>query len=228
MKTTTRQLILAISFILLPSSFILCLSGCNVMGVAANALPLPTIQAEYKGLAGQSVGVLVWADRGIAVDWPSLSLDTAQAIQTQLQQIQHNSPKMKELTGTTFPVKPASIVRYLRDHPELDNTDVKQVAPRFGVQRLIYVEIDDFSTRAAASVELYRGTLNGAMKIVEVDASGQPRIVYEENDIKVVFPPKAAEDGEVRGNDAQYYVGTVKEFATHIVWRVVPHQEEEP
>jgi hypothetical protein len=201
--------------------------GCNVLGVAAQALPPPTIQAQYKGLAGQSVGVLVWADRGVSVDWPALSLDSAQAIQIQLQQTQQKDPKMKELAGATFPVKPASILRYLRDHPELDYTDVKSVAPRFGVQRLIYVEIDDFSTRAAASLELYRGSMSGSMKVVEIDASGQARIAYEENDIKALFPPKVSEDGEVRGNDAQYYVGTVREFATRIVWRVVPHQEEE-
>jgi hypothetical protein len=222
----TRRLRLLSILYLLPSILVFS-PGCNVLGVAANALPAPTIQAEYKNLAGQSVGVLVWVDRGIAVDWPTLSLDTAQAIQTQLQQIQHQNPKMKELAGATFPLKPESILRYLHDHPELDFTDVKQVAPRFGVQRLIYVEVDDFSTRAAASLELYRGNMTGSMKVIEIDASGQARIAYEENDIKAVFPPKASEDGEVRGNDAEYYVGTVKEFATRITWRVTPHQEEE-
>src|SRR5438045_3725794 len=165
---------------LLSSILLFPLCGCNVVGAAANALPPPIITPQYKGLAGQSVGVLVWADRGIHIDWPSLPLDTAGAIQNQLQAKQKD--KLKELRDTQFPVKPASIIRYMRDHPELENTDITQVAPRFGVSRLIYVEVNDFSTRAAASLELFRGSMGGSMKVIEIQ-NGQAKVVYEENNL---------------------------------------------
>ena len=32
-------------------------SGCAILGVASSALPPPTIQPRYTGLAGQKVGV---------------------------------------------------------------------------------------------------------------------------------------------------------------------------
>src|SRR5215210_3914390 len=73
-------------FILLPSSFILILSGCQVIGVAAQALPPPTVVPNYKGLAGQTVGVMVWADRGMRIEWQALQLDLANTIQSNLQQ----------------------------------------------------------------------------------------------------------------------------------------------
>ena len=59
----TKNCALCIFFILLPSSFIL--TGCNVIGAAARVLPATTIRPRYTGLAGQSIGVMAWADRGV-------------------------------------------------------------------------------------------------------------------------------------------------------------------
>src|SRR5215213_2725554 len=90
---------------------LLSLAGCNALGVAAYKLtPPPTIKPKYTNLQNQSIGVMVWADRGLRIDWPSLQLDLANTIQTKL-----NNPenaKKKELKGVTYPVQPASIVRY--------------------------------------------------------------------------------------------------------------------
>src|SRR5687768_264468 len=94
-------------------SILLVLSGCNVLGIAAQALPPPTVKPDYTGFAGQTVGVMVWADRGIRIDWPTVRLDLANAIQARLA----SSVKAKELAGTSYPVSPASIVRYQEDHP---------------------------------------------------------------------------------------------------------------
>src|SRR2546423_5152029 len=119
-------------FCILHSAFCVCLafcislSGCNIVGAGLHALPPPVIEAQYRNLAGQSVGVLVWCDRGISIDWPSLPLDTANAIENNL--LVRQKSKIAELKGTRFDVKPASILRYMRDHPELQNTDIAQIA----------------------------------------------------------------------------------------------------
>src|SRR2546423_15663507 len=123
MNCDWRKSILRTFFILLPSSFILISSpGCNILGAGLHALPPPVIEPQYSNLSGQSVGVLVWCDRGIQIDWPSLPLDTANAIQNNL--LVRQKSNISELKGTKFDVKPASLLRYMRDHPELQNTDV--------------------------------------------------------------------------------------------------------
>src|SRR5215212_9913472 len=107
------------SFFLLPS----LLAGCAVLGVAAYKLaPPPTIHPEYTGLKGQSVGIMVWADRGIRIDWPNLQLDLANAVQNQLA-----ASKKKELEGAQLNVQPASIVRYQRDHPQIEAMNITEV-----------------------------------------------------------------------------------------------------
>src|SRR4051794_12010822 len=129
--------------------------GCNVIGVAANALPPPKVGAKYKGLAGQKVGVMVWADRATAINWPDLALALGGAVQAKMEAAQHE--KLEEVKDVISPSPPASYLRFEREHPEIAAEDVTTFAPRLGVTRLIYVEITDFTTRAAASQELFRG-----------------------------------------------------------------------
>ena len=199
------------------------IAGCNVLGWAAYVAPRPIVQPKYGGLPGHSVGILVWADRAIQIDWPTLPLDTASSLQKKFQDSQ---VKKHEKEQMTFPVQPASILRYIEDHPEVTAQDITEVAPKLGVERLIYIEIDDFTTKAPASLDLYRGSMSGTLKVVEVDGS-TAKVVYEEDGIKVVYPPKVPEDGTPRGNNYQFYLGTIDAYTTEIFHRLVPYRPEE-
>jgi len=55
-------------------------SSCAALGLVAQAIPI-TVHARYPGLKGQTVGVLVWADRGILIDWDPIRLDLAHALE---------------------------------------------------------------------------------------------------------------------------------------------------
>src|SRR3954467_14758543 len=128
----SRRLRFLIPFFLLPFSFFL--QGCAILGVGAAMMPPPTIQPRYTGLAGEKVGVMVWTDPGIRIDWPAVQVDLANAVQNKL----IANPKAKSLLKTTYPVQPASIARYQQDHPEVETMPVTEVAPRLGgLSRLI-------------------------------------------------------------------------------------------
>jgi hypothetical protein len=197
-------------------------SGCAVAGaVAGKVLPPPTIHPKYLGLAGQSVGVMVWTDRGVQVDYPSLALDLANSTQKKLMA----ETKTEELKKSFFPVQPASIARYQMDHPTLDFKDVTEVAPKLGVNRLIYLEIEDFSTRAPGSVELFRGSMTTTLKVVEIDGDSA-KVAYEENGIKATFPANVPPDGTPDGDDVRFYAGTIDAMSTQVRQRLVSYQEE--
>jgi hypothetical protein len=214
----TNTIALGRAILLLMS--IALLGGCDVpSAIAGKVLPPETIKPRYAGLKGQSIGVMVWTDRGLQIDYPSLSLDLANSIQKKLMA----STDKPELKGSIFPVQPASIARYMLDHPSFDMKHVTEVAPRFGVTRLIYVEVDDFGTRAPASVELYRGHMEATLKVVEI--TGQTaRVAFEQNAIKTSFPPKVPEDGTPDGDDVRFYSGTVDSMSTEVVNQVVSHE----
>ncbi len=208
----------AFLFILLPSSFILCYCvGCGAVGALAHAVPQYKAPA-YSGLSGQPVGVMVWADRGVRIDWSSIQFDLANLLQDKLQK-----SDAKELKGVTWPVLPASIVRYQRDHPGIEAMPITDVAPKLGVSRLIYVEIEGFSTRSESSLQMFRGNAIATLKIVEVNG-GEAKVAYQENGVRAFFPAKSPPEGILNANDALMYRGTVVALADEIVKRLTTYE----
>src|SRR5947207_12601744 len=155
-----RAILLVGLFCVLP-----LMQGCDAIGVALHAMPPPTVLPRYTKLDNQSVAVMVWVDRGTRIDFPTIQVDLARMIQQKLQAKQAES-KGKVLAGTSFPIPPASIVKYQQDHPELEGTPIATVAPRFNVSRLIYVELEQFATRSDLAVDLFRGTGEASVRVL--------------------------------------------------------------
>lgn len=198
-------------------------SGCQYLGLLAYTAPDPTVGPKYKGLADQKVAVMVWADPGTAIDWPHLQLDVARGIESRLQDAARKPDKYKELKGTVFPA-PESVVRYQHDHPESAVQSVTEFAPKLDITRLIYIEIQQFSTRPEESQELYRGDLVGNVKLVEV-ANGRATVKFTEENIKVVYPEKSPEEGVPAGSDTQMYEKAVDAFSEQVANRFMTHIE---
>ena len=183
--------------------FLLLLAGCEVpSAIAGKVLPGETIKPKYVGMVGQSIGVMVWTDRGVQIDYPSLNLDLANSVQKKLMSASNKS----ELKGAIFPVQPASIARYVIDHPHF------------------YAEVEEFGTRAPASVELYRGHMEATLKVIEISGD-KASVVFEDNDLRCSFPPKVPEDGTPDGDDVRFYAGTVDAMSTEIINRLVSHEK---
>lgn len=206
---------------LLLTAYCALLSGCQALGYIASSAP-QTVAARYKGLKGQTVGVMVWADAGLRMDWGSrLQSDLALSVQNKL-----STSKAEEIKETTFPVDPRSIVRYQQDYPHVEATDILKVAPKLGVSRLIYIEIEQFTTRSSQAVDLLRGEASATVKVIEVGADKTAKVGYVENSIRVVFPPKSTPEG-IPGSDMYpFYLGTVDQLATAVANRFIKHEEE--
>jgi hypothetical protein len=197
------------------------LSSCVALGVAASKMPPATVLPKYERLANQSVGVMVWCDQGLKTDWNSIHLDLANSLQKRLQ-----SSKDRQLKGATFPFPPASMVRWQHDHPEDDGSPITMIAPRLGVSRLIYIELEDFTTRSDLSVDLFRGSAKATVKVVEVEG-GKANVAYTEQNIAAAFPSKAPREGLPGAGDYKIYAGTIDALAAQISKIFLRHPEEE-
>lgn len=198
----------------------LAAAGCTILGLAAHAVPEGNVPAKYNDLRGHSVAVLVWVPRGLEIEYPSLRLDLVTAIQSRLKDAQ--KARKKELKDATFPHAPASLVRFQEDHPELEQSPIITVAPRLGVQRLIYIELENFQTRSDHSVDLFRGSATLALRVVAVE-NGQAKAVYEESGLNMLYPPTAPPEGIPGAGDARIYRGTVDQLATGVARRFYAH-----
>jgi hypothetical protein len=199
---------------------LICLlaGGCNIIApIVAKTVP-ETEKPKYVGLQGQTVGVMVWADRAIRMDWERIQLDVANAIQSAMQ-----TSGAGELRGAVYSVQPASIVRFQYDHPELETAPITDYAAQFGVSRLIYVELEKFSTRSDLTYQMFRGSAVATLRVIEINGN-TAKIVYEENGITAGFPKKGPSEGEVVGTDSAFYGGTVRVLAEEIVKRLTTHE----
>lgn len=204
---------------------LLCaLNGCSIIGVAAHALPPPTVPASYKNLPGHTVAVMVSVDRAIQIDFPSIQLDLASAIQSKLK-VAQKADKPAELKDTKWTIDPRSVVKYQQDHPDVEAMPVTSVAPALGAERVIFVEIENFQTRSEASIELFRGVATATLKVVEVDGPNA-KTVYEENTIRAASPQKPVE-GIPNSTDYKTYLATMDELSTQIAVRFFPHPQDE-
>jgi hypothetical protein len=224
----TRRLTMAAAGLLLLAP----LGGCDqlgaLLGVGLQAIP-KTVDAAYKGLAGQRVVVMVWADKGVKQDFESLPGDVAAALQDKLINVQ-KSDSPDALKGMTFPFATATVVQSQEDHPEWQYLSATDVAVKFRATRLIYVEVTDFATRSAASLELYKGTLSATLKVIRIDDDGHDHVTakvdYQSDPIDIVFPKDSPKDGLPNRADAQVAQGTIDAFADLVSKKFYKHDED--
>ncbi len=220
-----RPLLMSAAALIVGSSLLVTAPGCGaIAGNLAKAMPAAEVPASYKRLKGQSVAVMVWADAAIRADWPRLQSDITSSVLDKLEQAK--KAKTPEFEGTTFPLRAPSIIRFQEDHPELEAEPVADVATRLGISRLIYIEISGFQTRSDLSVDLYRGSISGSVKVIEV-SNNKGKVAYQEDDIKSLYPPKSPEEGLPASSDDRIYGGTVDRFTAEVATRFVPHPEPE-
>lgn len=216
----SRRATLALLAILAP----LAAAGCAALGVAANAMPKPPIPPKVV-LAGKSVGVMVWADRGLRTAWPNVQENLGGGVQQRLLVAQE--AKQKELEFITFPFPAASFVRWQRDNPEAEYEPITTVAPRLHVQRLIYVELNALETRSSNAMALYRGSADASLKCFAVDDPTKPATLLYEERITVKYPKSSTDDGRPDSTDEKMYVGALTSLADEIAKRFVEHPAED-
>lgn len=197
-------------------------TGCAALGAVAYATSSTVkVKPYYTGLKGQSVGVIVSADQALRIDHPALQLDIARGTWGKLQKTQEN--KAEELAGTTFPpgARPEAIYTFQQNHPGLTESMI-ELAPRFGVTRLIHIEVADFQLHPEQVPDLDRGYLSARVQVIEVDG-GKGKVGFDER-IKVVFPETAPEEGVPGYGEAGTRRGVLDAFTTSVIQKFVTYE----
>ena len=206
------------------AGLVLCfLVGCEGDTGLAGDSDHPKPEHTYTGLKNQKCAVIVWTDLRIRHEYGQIQRDLARLVQNQLtaQNLskEDRDDKKKAKPAIEF-VDAASVVRFQREHPEIDGAPITDVAPRLGAGRVIYVEIEDFSAQSPTSIMILKGTAQATLRVVEV-ADRKAKVVFEEAGIKAAYPPHAPE-GVVptdKVNVRTIYEGTLTELGNQIAAR---------
>ena len=146
---------------------------CAVGGCAAEQQQknkwVETPASYYEGLKGHSCAVMVWADWRTRTEYNQVQLDLGKKLTSALDEnLRPKEGKKNEGPAVQF-TNPASVVRYQREHPEVMSMPIAEVAPRLQAQRVVYVELEEFSAHSAEAVMVLKGNARATLRVVVVD-----------------------------------------------------------
>lgn len=161
----------------------LCLPGCIIpaaiggMAESYHRTGTSEIPAEYRGIEGKSFAVVVTASRMIEGEHPGLTARIIQRVNDRL--IQNASPSHAIPSG--------DLVTVLFNTPQWPAMTRGEVAEMLGVERLIVIELIDYSLHEPGNQYLWDGVASAMVSVYEAD-TGMPDDPVYEKAVRVSFP----------------------------------------
>jgi len=193
--------------------------GCNILGFAG-ALEAERrrtgkvwVDAEYTGLEGQSVAVVVDASRDIYMTSPRV----VDAILVEV------VARLQESGGIENIVSPAEVQSVLYDEPGLLDGTYDDVAARFGVTRLVVIQLDEFRLTEPGNQYVWDGRASGNVLVVEADSYIEDDVRLEHY-VNVRYPYKPNTTVDELPADA-VALELLRRFSNRVSWYFYRHQE---
>lgn len=190
-------------------------SGCNLVALPWllwGKKPTRNVPAEYPYLAGKSVCVAVWADSNTLFEYPFVQLELAEhlaaAIEPQIEQVSF--------------VPARDVVDLQRSEPDWDREHESVIGARFRVDRVLRVDLTQYTTREPDSPHLMRGRIAASIKVFDSarpDASPLYRAMVES-----VYPENTS--GEWGSDDRAIRKATLEAFAAKVARKFYDHNVE--
>ena len=195
----------------------LTIGGCNLLEYPLYVLfgqSHTKVKAEYTGLEDQKVAVLIVGQSAIDFEEPYARMDLALATEQALTEY----VKGVELADQE------EIQDFQRSRFDWYSMPVSDILDQFQVQRLLYVELIQFTIREPDSVNLLRGRIWAQLRVYERE-SDTPDIPVLETEVEVTFPEQAPSSYSeaARFNIRQQSIGL---FAFEVARKFHDHKKE--
>jgi hypothetical protein len=142
--------------------YVLALPACGWLAGMNERMNGAKVAAEYHGLENKSVAIVVYAAQATTDEFPKAREDISQFLALQ----------MRLKMPTTRILNYQEIINWQDDTINWDGLTEKQIGQHFSVDRVLYVELLDYSTRMGGGYGDLQGHLRANCKIFEVDAPG--------------------------------------------------------
>jgi hypothetical protein len=192
------------------------LSGCQGVGYLAYLVAPNSKQkvpAEFDGLSGHTAAVVIYTDLAVQYDYPYARLGLSMAI---CSEIRKNVPDVRL-------VPPERVISYQDSNINWEDMDRTGLGRALGADYLIYVPLDEYSTREPGSVNLFQGRIRGQAMVYDcTGAKGEPRL-WEADELSVTFPENAPA-GVIGQDDSKIRYETEKLFADLLAKKFYKHE----
>lgn len=121
--------------------------------------PTKPVPAEFPHLAGKKVCILVWADADTRFEFQHVQYELSEFLVAALK------PNVK---GITF-VPNRGVVDYQRADADWDRKPPAKVGAKFSADRVLMIDLTQYSTREADNPHLYRAHIAASVKVYGTD-----------------------------------------------------------
>jgi hypothetical protein len=176
---------------------LLASTGCRTWALFQDA-PTKRVAAEYPYLTDKRVCILVRADDETEFTYQHVRWEVADHVKVALE---------ANIEGVSV-VDPRRVVDFQNKQYDWEYLDQAEIGERFGADRLIEIDLTQYTTREPDSPHLYRGHITASVRVYNTDyAESEP--VYRA-EVQTVYPPDGpapwgTSDREVRAGMMQAF-----------------------
>ena len=203
--------------VLIPLALIaLSLGGCDMFrGMAYMFSPRNReVPAECGLLAGSTVAVVVYCDRRVQYEYPTVTLSISSLVAQQL------NVNVDEITL----INPRRVVEYQDSNIYWDELDKTELGKKFGAEHVLFITLSEYATREPGSLNLYRGRITAQVSVYDASMPERTARVWRApSDIRVVYPEHDP-TGLLKESDRAVRERTEQIFADQLAKKFYDHE----
>jgi len=175
--------------------------------------PVKTVKAEFAGMAGHNVAIVIYADEKVQLEYPYARLRVASVIAAELR---------KHIKNITV-IDPRRVIRYQHENIRWDEMDKTELGKRFGADYALYVTLVEYTTRERGMINLFRGSIVAEAAVYQTSLPERQARVWRVSEIRVLYPPEAPM-GQPGEDDREIRYETERSFADKLVKKFYKHK----
>ncbi len=153
-------------------------TGCQLAAIFGDRTK--PVRAEYPYLSGKKVCLIVRADPETQQMYPHVQFELADFVRVELES------KIRNLQV----VDPRKVVDFQRSDASWETMDPAALGKRFGADRIIELDLTQYTTREPENEYLYRGHITAAVRVYNAEyPNSQPTYKTE---VAIAYPPEGA------------------------------------
>jgi hypothetical protein len=151
---------------------VMACAGCNAMRWLSTPMwpehEKIDVEAQYRGLEGKTVAVMVAANDHILFRYPTASIDVCRSI----------SQRLVDNMDSVAVVDPQQVTAYQDNNPYWDRIPYGQLIAGMDVQRIVFVELDEYQTHDPGNAHVWQGLLAAHIGVIADDTVDPDDFVF--------------------------------------------------
>lgn len=178
----------------------LCLAGtgCNPQAFEKKKID---VQAEYRGLDGQRVAVMVAADSHLLYQYPQAPDIVCRAITAKI---------AKNVPGVTTTI-PDQVMDFQKNNPYWMNMRYGELVRHMDVDKIVLIDLIEYQTHEPGNAHIWQGLLTANLGVIDALGPDPDNFAYQ-NTVSVQFPEKSTV-GVIDSDNETIQLGMVFLFA---------------